>query len=141
MADERSEPDATWADVLTAATAYRSLVVWFGLSYVAAIPARVVGESLLAIPLTLLWLAVNIVMLVYVFRLAAAIGWSAPWLWVILMFFPCINIIVLLVLSQRANEWMKACGVKVGLLGPTPTAIAEVRGKAEAERGGAPPEA
>ncbi len=47
----------------------------------------------------------------------------------------------LVVLSARATEWMKACGVKVGLLGPTPAAIAEVKQKAAVKRGAAPPEA
>jgi len=143
MADERGEPQATWAQVEAAATAYRGLVVWFGLSYLAGIPARMFleAESLLFIPFTLLWLAATVVMLVHVYRLSASIGWAAPVLWVVLMFFPCINILVLVVLSQRATEWMKACGVKVGLLGPTPAAIAEVRQKAAAERGAAPPQA
>lgn len=57
------------------------------------------------------------------------------------MFLPCVNFIVLLVLSQRATEWMQACGVKVGLLGPTPSAIGEVRRKAEAEGDVSPPTA
>ena len=141
MADERGEPQATWTQVEAAATAYRGLVVWFGLSYLAGIPTRMTESMALALVFLVLWLAATVVMLINVYRLSASIGWAAPVLWVVLMFFPCINILVLVVLSARANEWMKACGVKVGLLGPTPAAIAEVQQKAAAERGAAPPEA
>lgn len=68
------------ADVLTAARSYRSLVLWFGLSYIAGIPMQIFGDTLLVIPAFLLWLAAHIVMLVFVYRVADAIGWLAPWL-------------------------------------------------------------
>jgi len=127
-------PQATWAQVEKAAVSFRGLLVWFGLTYLANILASIFQESPLVIPFVLLSLAATVVMLIYVYRLAVAVGWSVPWLWVILMFFPCVNIIVLLVLNQRATQWMKECGVSVGLLGPSPASIAEVKSKAEAER-------
>jgi hypothetical protein len=43
------------------------------------------------------------------------------------MFLPCVSIIVLLVLSSKAQSWCKRYGVKVGLLGPTQESIEELR--------------
>ena len=57
------------------------------------------------------------VMLYFVYRLATALHSRAAWLWCITMIFPCVNLILLLVLSSRATKAIRAQGVKVGLMG------------------------
>jgi hypothetical protein len=43
------------------------------------------------------------------------------------MFLPCINILVLLVLSSKAQAWCQRYGLRVGFLGPTKESIEELR--------------
>jgi hypothetical protein len=60
------------------------------------------------------------------YRLAKSLGFTAI-LYAIGMVFPCIGLIVLLVLSSRATAALKKAGVKVGLIGPSKAALEELR--------------
>lgn len=61
------------------------------------------------------------------YKLAGHLGESAPIVWAILMFIPCANLIVLLLLSSKATDWCRRHGIRVGLLGPTRESIEELR--------------
>jgi len=51
-----------------------------------------------------------------VYRLCKALE-VGPVLWIIAMFIPLVNLICLFVLNQKATTFLKAQGIKVGLLG------------------------
>jgi hypothetical protein len=69
-----------------------------------------------------LLLGVFIFMIISVLRLAKALGLSQV-LYVILMFIPCVSLIMLLILSQKATTHLQQAGIKVGLLGANPDSI------------------
>ena len=52
-----------------------------------------------------------------VYKLAEALQAGPAFLWVLGMFVPCLSFILVLVLSQKAGNFLKANGVKVGFLG------------------------
>jgi hypothetical protein len=123
-------PGAGSPELFTRAAAiarfYRRLVLLVGLQIplgvfqVLAQPAMQGGG-----PLALTWgvvvnlalIGVIVVTAVTAYKLAAQLG-SAPIAWAIAMFVPCINVLVLLALSSKAQSWCRRYGVKVGLLGP-----------------------
>jgi hypothetical protein len=70
----------------------------------------------------LLALCVLVYELISVSKLARALGLS-PVIYVILMFIPCVSLIFLLLLSQKATTRLKAAGIKVGLMGADPNSI------------------
>jgi hypothetical protein len=72
-------------------------------------------------------LGVLVATAVTAYQLTSAMGSGPPIAWAIAMFLPCVSIIVLLVLSSKAQSWCKRYGVKVGLLGPTKESIEELR--------------
>jgi GYF domain 2 len=72
-------------------------------------------------------LVVAVVGVVTAYKLAGLLRSGPPLLWAIAMLLPCINIIVLLVLSSQAQTWCRRYGIKVGFLGPTQESIEEVR--------------
>jgi hypothetical protein len=51
-----------------------------------------------------------------VYRLCKALS-VGPVLWIIAMFIPLINLICLVILNQKATTFLKAQGLKVGLMG------------------------
>ncbi len=57
--------------------------------------------------------------IVGVFRLASGLGFSIGMklAFVLFMFIPCLNLIILLALNSRATEALRGAGYKVGLLG------------------------
>jgi len=73
------------------------------------------GSALLLLPL----LAVSILGVISVWRLASALGYSTGMraLFVVSLFVPLASLIVLLVLIDRATKFLRAAGYKVGLLG------------------------
>ena len=66
------------------------------------------------------------------YHLTRRLGESLPILWGIAMFIPCINILVLLLISTKAQAWCKRHGIKVGFFGPTKESIEELRRRAAA---------
>jgi len=56
-------------------------------------------------------------MMYYVYKLASNLRVFAPVIWVLGMFIPCINLILLLYLSSRAYHVLKGAGFRVGLMG------------------------
>ena len=83
--------------------------------------------SILAVILSLVVLGLSVALVVTSYRLARYLGAGAPVLWGVAMFIPCVNILVLLVLSSKAQAWCQRYGIKVGFLGPTKESIEEVR--------------
>jgi hypothetical protein len=79
-------------------------------------------------------LAVLLVVLVAIavtaYQLTLLMVEGSPVLWAIAMFLPCLNVLMLLVLSSKAQDWCRRYGVKVGFLGPTQESIEELRRKA-----------
>ncbi|HWD37821.1 MAG TPA: hypothetical protein VG944_03170 [Fimbriimonas sp.] len=67
-------------------------------------------------------LALLVFMIISVVKLVNALGLSAV-LWVILMFVPCVSLIALLMLSQKATTRLQQAGIKVGLMGADPNSI------------------
>ncbi len=62
------------------------------------------------------FLAVAVFSFYCVYRLCRALR-MVPWLWLIAMFIPLVNLICLVVLNQKATATLKAAGIRVGLLG------------------------
>jgi hypothetical protein len=67
-------------------------------------------------------LALLVFMVISIVKLSKALAQPAV-LYAILMFVPCISLIVLLVLSGKASARLQQAGVKVGLMGADPNAI------------------
>jgi len=63
-----------------------------------------------------------IYMVIAVIRLAKALGLSQA-LYAILMFIPCVSLIVLLIISGKATAKLSQAGIKVGFLGADPNSI------------------
>lgn len=114
---------------------YRRLVILVGLQLlfgvlrgplIVATDASGAATAVLLLA-AVLYLVVLVMIIVTAYRLAQNLGEGAPVLWAIMMFLPCINIIMLLVLSSRAQTWCRRYGIKVGLLGPTRESIEELK--------------
>jgi uncharacterized membrane protein YhaH (DUF805 family) len=58
-----------------------------------------------------------------VYKLADALQAGPAFLWVLGMFVPCLGFIFVLILSQKAGNFLKANGVKVGFLGADSSAL------------------
>lgn len=80
--------------------------------------------ALIALPVLL---GILIAMVVTGYKLSSLLGSGVPFLWAMAMFVPCVNIIVLLALSSKAQTWCRQYGIKVGFFGPTKESIEEVR--------------
>jgi hypothetical protein len=105
---------------------YRRLVLLVGaqilLAFALQAPA-VAGTSaivvLFAFGVLLLALAITIIMAVTVYRLMSLLDDGVPALWAMAILLPVINIIILLVISSKAQTWCKRHGIPVGFFGPT----------------------
>jgi hypothetical protein len=118
----------------TIARLYRRLVLVVGLQLLAAfgrLPLIALAPQSLALPILglvlLVALACALALAVTAYKLSEEMGLGVPLLWAIAMFFPCINILTLLVMSSKAQAWCRQYGIKVGLLGPTPESIEDLR--------------
>jgi hypothetical protein len=60
---------------------------------------------------------------VKVYKLADALQAGPAFLWVVGMLIPCFNYVIVLILSQKAGNFLKASGVKVGFLGADPKTL------------------
>ena len=66
-------------------------------------------------------LGVYILQVIYVYRLASALESGVPILWVLgILCLSCIGLLLLLYLSHKATQELRAAGFKVGLLGGNP---------------------
>jgi len=100
-------------------------IIWLILLQILAFPvARVLGSAantpataFLVLPIGLLPLMINIVSLVFVYRLASSLKNTSALVFLCLGLIPCISLISLLVLSSRAQAALKSHGVAVGLMG------------------------
>jgi hypothetical protein len=122
-------------DAEAIARLYRRLVLLVGAQLVVGCFFRVPsteaelsqGTALLALLLTPVVIGLGIAMVVTTYKLARHLGSDLAVLWAVAMFIPCINILVLLALSAKAQSWCRRYGIKVGLFGPTQESIEEIR--------------
>lgn len=134
---DRLPSEPTPADVeqtLKVAKAFRGVLVYFGSQYLIGFVMNVVGGvaeaspdaapvvGLVAIALLVAAVACLVMLLVQVYKCSSAMG-SVGLLWVIGMFFPCINLLTLLAINSKAKTFLETRGVKVGFLGPSPDEI------------------
>jgi hypothetical protein len=69
-------------------------------------------------------LAVTVFQIIFVYRLASALGSDYPILWVLgINCLSCVGLIFLLILSGMATRQLRSAGIKVGLLGANPKEI------------------
>lgn len=73
-----------------------------------------------------LLIAGTVIMLIWVYRLTSSMGSKAAWAWVVVMFFPCLNLLFLLMINNNATAWCRRHGIKVGLLGPPKSALEDL---------------
>jgi hypothetical protein len=112
---------------------YRRLVLLVGLQILLAfaqIPMDMVPaeQKPLAGMVTLgVLLVVLVAMAVTAYQLTLLLDAGSPLGWAIAMFLPCINVVVLLVLSAKAQTWCQRYGIKVGFFGPTKGSIEALR--------------
>lgn len=78
---------------------------------------REIGGFLLMAAFYALLIGLFVFWCVKVYKLAYALQAGPAFLWVLGMFVPCISYVIVLVLSQKAGNFLKANGVKVGFLG------------------------
>jgi hypothetical protein len=121
-------------DAEAVAKLYRRLVLLVGSQLVIGCLIRLpeaTGPSEVATLFALVGLIVALVVLASLittaYRLMKLLGAGSPTLWAIAMFIPCINVLVLLAISSRAQEWCKKYGIKVGFFGPTQESLDELR--------------
>lgn len=69
-----------------------------------------IGVALFAVALFIFWC-------IKVYKLADALQAGPAFLWLLGMFVPCLSYVFVLILSQKAGNFLKANGVKVGFLG------------------------
>jgi hypothetical protein len=127
----------TFADAEVVARLYRRLVLLVGLQLIVAFGLNIAGEvpgpdvgMLLVLVLFICAVVADIVLVVTAYRLMAHLGSGVPTLWAVAMFFPLVNVLVLLAISSRAQTWCRRYGIKVGLLGPTKQSLEELRAAA-----------
>ncbi len=78
---------------------------------------RAIGALLLVAVFYALLIGLFVFWCVKVYKLASALQAGPAFLWVIGMLVPCFSYVIVLVLSQKAGNFLKANGVKVGFLG------------------------
>jgi hypothetical protein len=112
---------------------YRRLVLLVGLQLLlslAQIPVSLAPaeqKPLFVVGVLVLLLGVLAAVAVTAYQLTLLLDAGSPTLWAIAMFLPCLNILMLLVLSAKAQDWCHRYGIKVGFFGPTQESIEELR--------------
>ncbi len=96
---------------------YRAVVLLVGVQMIASAVSRSMPGPL-ALLLSLVLLGTIFALPVFAYRTARALGSDIAWLWAILVFVPCVNLVALLVLSSLATAACRKRGIPVGLLGP-----------------------
>ncbi len=85
--------------------------------------AAAVGGGAGAALVAIVALGVVVAMIFCVYRLTSALKMGAPAAYAVAMIIPCVSLIVLLILSQKATGYLQKNGIKVGLLGANPNSI------------------
>lgn len=77
------------------------------------------GEQIMLLLGPLILVALNIIILICSLRLLAAVGIGLGWriIAAVLLFAPCISLLIMLGVNQRATRALRKAGLKVGLLG------------------------
>ncbi|HKH45978.1 MAG TPA: DUF4339 domain-containing protein [Thermoanaerobaculia bacterium] len=118
-------------DAETMARLYRRLVLLVGMQIVLEVfrltTNTAFSSQAAASIFFLLWIALLLATAVTAYQLTRQLREGVPLLWAIAMFLPCIGILVLLMLSSKAQAWCQRYGIKVGLLGPTRESLEEFR--------------
>lgn len=78
---------------------------------------RAIGGLLLIAALYAVLIGLFVFWCIKVYKLASALQAGPAFLWVLGMLVPCFSYVIVLVLSQKAGNFLKANGVKVGFLG------------------------
>ena len=131
-----SFPAPDWQEVRQVASAYRALTCLVLLTLICLWlfkPARVAWQAPAALEVVLA-AAVVLACATSAFRLAALLRLRAPGLWALGMLIPLMHLIVLAMLSTRANGYFRDRGIHVGVFGPSARSLK----KAEATAGRAP---
>lgn len=102
--------------VVDVATNYRQMVVWFGVQLLISIWLSV-ADSLQFLVVPVLVLSI-VALSYYAHQTARSLGSPYAIVWAVGMLAPCINLLILLALSSRANDVCRANGIRVGLMGP-----------------------
>jgi hypothetical protein len=126
------------------ATLYRRIVLTIGAQLlgsflgqmlaVGGAAADATALAILGLLLVVAALAASVACAVFTYQLTSELGDPVPWLWALAIFVPCVSIVVLLVLSSRAQAWCKERGIKVGLLGPTKESIEKLKRESSVDR-------
>jgi hypothetical protein len=107
------------AEVIAVAKAQKQ-ILWLILAnigaMIVAMAAKPTGGAVAGIIGNVLALVVVVFIAVTVYRLAGALKLTA-WVYVILMFIPCISLLTLLHLNSKATAHLRANGIRVGLMG------------------------
>lgn len=114
---------------------YRRLVVLVGLYLILACFGRVspgaIRDSTAALVVGLVVLVCGLWLLLELLwtarKLMSHLGARYPVLWALGMALPCVNILVLLGISSRANAWCARHNIEVGFLGPTKASLERLR--------------
>ena len=136
MVQPQAAPPIPFDQAENIARLYRRLVLLVGLQLLLGFlhsPMALSTNSAASVILTiivLLLLVVAVSLVVTAYQLAQQMGESVPILWAIAMFVPCLNIIVLLILSSKAQSWCRRYGIAVGFFGPSKESIEELRRRA-----------
>jgi hypothetical protein len=118
------------AVVVAVASHYRRLVLLVGAQILLGVGMQVfslggpsVALTVLALVVLLAALGASIAMAVTVYRLMSLLQEGVPVLWAIAIFVPVVNLLILLVISSKAQAWCREHRVYVGLLGPAKASI------------------
>lgn len=107
----KASPTYSKNDLLEIAR-WQRLVIWVVLASLVSGAAAALASELVFLPI-----AITVLSLYFIYRLAAALKDGDPWGYVILSIVPCISLIALLYLNSKATAALRTCGVKVGLAG------------------------
>lgn len=103
---------------------YRRLVLLVGVQLLSQLPRLFVEDPPSDLQMILVLVGMvsgfiaSLVAAVTAYQLSRDLNSGMPILWAIGMFVPLINILLLLVISSRAQNWCKERGIPVGFLGP-----------------------
>lgn len=134
LANTASEPSPSIVAVEAVARNYRNLVLLVGLQILLAVLLQVVTEPVVALVLLAVLFTVAIAMVVFVYKLMSGLDAGSPILWALASLVPLVNLLVLAAISSKAQTWCKRHGIKVGLLGPTASSLAEFRLRVQSYR-------
>jgi hypothetical protein len=103
-------------------------LVFCGFSGIVGLAARDAGgQQMATLAIGILYWALAVAFFVFwcvkVYKLADALQAGPAALWVVAMFAPCFNYIFVLILSQKATNFLQANGVKVGFFGADPSKL------------------